>query len=77
MESTGDRLYLLCQWVIANRKHESAFDVIDYALKLTLKTTEYAPNAKLFKELSFALPYITDKQKVQEIIYILTVKNKI
>jgi len=76
LEDTSERLYLLCQWVRANSKNEGAFDVIDYALKLIWETTAYAPNAKIFKDLSLALPYIDDLEKVKHIIDILDSQKK-
>ena len=71
LENTGERLYLLCQWVISNREHEDAYNVIDYALKLAFRTTAYAPNAKMFRDLASALPYIIDGEKVKSILAIL------
>ncbi len=71
LENTADRLYLLCQWVISHKEHQDALKVIDYALNILLKTATYAPNAKIFKDLSSALPFMDDHEKTKHIIYIL------
>jgi hypothetical protein len=68
IEGTSDRLFFLCHWTVVNNSRDDAIDVINYALNLTLKTTAYAPNAKIYRQLAVALPNISDKERVKYFI---------
>lgn len=71
LENISDRLYFLCKWVKVNRRKKDTFNVVDYALNLILKTTSYAPNAKIFRDLASSLSFIEDEEKARYIISIL------
>jgi hypothetical protein len=59
---TSNRLLLLRQWCVANRRREDAAQVMDYALKLALRATEYSANARVFRELAEPLPFVADEK---------------
>jgi len=65
LENASDQLYMLRQWTKINWEREDTFEVIDYALKLAMKTTAYAPNATVYRELASPLPYVRDIDKVK------------
>ena len=71
MERASEQLYLLRSWVMKNRKSPDAADVVDYGLKIAITTTDYAPNARDYRELSAPLPYITDSEKKKRLISII------
>lgn len=58
LERVEDRLLLLRQWTKVNRERADAADVVFAGLELAVKTTEYAPNARVFRELAMPLPYL-------------------
>ncbi len=66
----ADRIFLLRQWTTVNHKRSDAYEVVDYALSLIIKTTSYCPNAQDFKDLAMPLPHISDPEKVKELIVI-------
>ena len=61
LESKTDALMLLRQWLKVNRNTPDAHVVMDYAINLTISTTNYSPNATDFKDIAAPLPFITDK----------------
>ena len=68
MNTTEDRLYLLRQWAVDNRERSDAPDVAEYALDLSIKTTSYAPNARVLRELAAPLPFIKDKDRARRLV---------
>lgn len=68
LESTSDKLFLLANWASNNKKIEGAENVIEYGLNLAVSTTEYAPNAKIYKDLASQLPYIEDYEVISKIV---------
>lgn len=68
IEGAGQQLFLLRQWTSTNRTRNDCFEVVNYALNLTIKTTEYSPNGKILRELAMPLPYIKEINKAQLLV---------
>jgi len=68
LESVSDRLYLLGQWAIQNREREDAAQIVDFALDLAIRTTEYAPNARVFREIATPLPFIDEESSLKRLV---------
>ena len=66
--NVSDQMYLFCQWTLANRDRQDAEEVIRHALQTALKAAGYSPNAKVFRELAVALPYINDAERAKPLI---------
>lgn len=66
--NVSDQLYMLRQWAKTNPEREDTLKVVDYGLKLAIKTTEYLPNARILRELATPLPSGSDIEKVQELV---------
>lgn len=71
LESTGDKLYLLQHWMIANRTRQNASDVLEYGLRLAIQATSYTATAKVYRELALCLPHISDPARRSELIELL------
>jgi len=56
------------QWLKQNRHSDDSIEVVDYALKLAIRTSTYSPNASVLLDLSTPLPYIKDKEAVRVLI---------
>jgi len=67
-ENAADRVFALCAWATKNQKREDAGGVVEYALNTILKTSTYAANAKVYRELAQPLIYIPDISKTKSII---------
>jgi hypothetical protein len=68
LESTTDRLYILRKWAMNNRERSDAADVVDYALKLAIKTTPFTFNASVLRELAAPLPFILDENNARHLV---------
>lgn len=68
LDAVGDRLFLLRLWTMKNREREDAVKVVDYALNVLIKTTEYPPSARDYREIASPLPHIQEKGKAQELV---------
>lgn len=68
LEGTSERLYLLRRWALQNRERNDALDVVEYALKLAITTTEYAPNARVLRELATPLAYASDGPRLRKLV---------
>lgn len=71
LEHVSDQLYVLRNWSVANRTREDATLVFEYAIKRSIQTTGYAPNALVFRQLAAPLPYTKDIQKVTYFLSVL------
>jgi hypothetical protein len=68
LPSAVDRLFLLRQWALhADSSHEVA-DVLQYALNLAIRTTEYTPHAAHLRELATPLPFVADHDRARELV---------
>jgi len=63
-----ERLFILRQWAKENPFHEHAGQVVEYAVNLALRTTDYTPKARDLREIATPLPHIKDCKRVQCII---------
>lgn len=68
LESTSDKLFLLANWASSNIILEGAHEVIEYAMKIAVSTTEYAPNAKVYNDLATQLPFIDDSNLANKLV---------
>lgn len=60
LDSPGDRIFLLRHWCRHTDSPASAAPIIDYAVYLSIRTTEYTPTARDYRDLAEPLPYIDD-----------------
>ncbi|MEQ2528862.1 hypothetical protein WMO40_19480 [Bacillaceae bacterium CLA-AA-H227] len=67
-ESVSDQIYILSNWCATISNKEGIEEVILYALNITVKKSEYAPNAGIYRKLSTALSNIKTSNKLQEIV---------
>jgi len=63
LEKSGEKLFVLKKMVDEIPNLEDSFELIEYALKLAITSTQYSPNAGLYRSLSQAIPKITSKEK--------------
>jgi hypothetical protein len=62
------KLALLRQWALHARNQPDTAAIIEHALTLGIKTTEYSPNATHLRELATPLPQINDSVAVFKLI---------
>jgi len=67
-ENVGDRLYMLRLWTQTNRERTDALEVVDFALRLIIQTTSYAPNAKVFREIATPLPFGQNQERLSHLV---------
>lgn len=77
LDNTSDKIQILRMWTRANRRREDAISVVEYALKLVIKTGTYVPNATVFLELSVPLPFVQDHDKSKHLIGILDSQRQV
>lgn len=58
IERTADALYLVSRWCVKHGDTAGAEQVVHYALKRALKTSEYVPNALILRRLASPVPKI-------------------
>ena len=63
LESTGLQLHLLRSWLLKNRERSDVVQVIDYSLNILIKTTDYIPTIRDYREIASPLPHLKDKEK--------------
>ena len=68
LDNAGDRIFLLRLWCANTRKPEDAADIVNYAVHLAIRTTEYTPTARDFRDFAMPLPSITDVSKLSTFI---------
>jgi len=66
IESTRNGLYLIPQWAQHNRDSSNAFEIIEYALELGIKTTELTIDARHLRELAEAPPLVKEPEQIQD-----------
>ena len=67
-ESTSDQIYFLSNWCETTANREEIEEVIEYSLNLTVKTTEYAPNAGVYRKFSTPIPFLAPSEKVKQLV---------
>jgi hypothetical protein len=68
VESIKDRLFLIRQWALHNRDSANAFEIIEYALELGIKTTELTIDARHLRELAQALPLVKKPEQTKALV---------
>lgn len=68
VEPVKNRLSLIRQWAQHNRDASNAFEIIEYALELGIKTTELTIDARHLRELAQALPLVKKPEQIQALI---------
>ncbi len=68
VELIKDRLFLIRQWAVHNRDARSAFQMLQYALDLGIRTTELTVDARHMRELAQALSLVGDVGQAQSLI---------
>jgi hypothetical protein len=68
LDNIDDKLRLLRLWLISNKKNDDAFQIVEYALELAIKTSDYVPDAKVLREIAAPLPYIKDCHKSKQLL---------
>ena len=68
LESAGDRIFLLRQWCMRTSRAIQSAPIIDYAVHLAIRTTEYTPTARDFMDLAMPLPRVEDVDKLSALI---------
>lgn len=71
MERASEQLYLLRSWVTKNREALDVADVVEFGLQVAIASTDYAPNARDFRELATPLPYIENIERRKHLISII------
>ncbi len=56
-----DQVYVLRQWMLANRSRKDAPEVLEQALKIAIQATDYSMTAQHLREIATGLPYIDDQ----------------
>jgi hypothetical protein len=72
-----DQLFLLRHWAEHTKHPEGAGDLIEYALQLAIKTTEYTPVATDLRQLATPLPFVTDPTHLRSIVGIFDTQKSI
>ena len=68
LERASDRLFLYSLWTTENREREDALDVVESALNTAISTAEYAPNARVFRQLAMPLPFAADAARALALV---------
>jgi hypothetical protein len=74
IEKTADKLMLARIWLQENRKKTDAEELLSHAISLLIKTTDYSPNAAVYRDLAFPLPFIASEKNRKAMI--LTFENQ-
>lgn len=68
MDSPKDKMYLLRQWTSIIRKRADIAEVVDFALKLAIRTREYTATARDYLQLATPLRYIEDTHQLATLV---------
>jgi hypothetical protein len=71
LDSAVEKMFLLRQWALDNKRRDDACDVIDFALQFAVKTTRHAFNARDYREIVSPLPFISDSTTAKKFVSIL------
>jgi hypothetical protein len=67
-EKPSDRIYVMRIWASQNRRKPDAGQIIAHAIETIIKTTEYSPNAKVYRELAMPLPFLPDNDVAKALV---------
>ncbi len=68
LESRADQLFLLQEWTENTRQPETAGDIIEHALRLAIRSTEYTPLATHLCQLATPLPFLANVDQRRSLI---------
>ena len=68
LSSPSDKIFLLREWCKKARETDKAAAVIDYAVHLAIRTTEYSPTATDLRDLASPLPGIKDANLLRPLL---------
>ncbi len=71
LEDSKDQLFLLRVWADHTKQPERAGDIIEYALRLAVKTADYTPVATDLRQLARPLPLLGDTEQMRRLVGIL------
>jgi hypothetical protein len=60
LDNVGDKLYMLRRWAVSNHARPDAYDVINHAVNLAIRTNEYASTARVFREIASPVPSVAE-----------------
>lgn len=76
IENAGDQLFLLREWCARCKNPESAAAVVDYAVHLAIRTTEYLPSASDLKAFSEPIPRLSSTDDIASLITSLDLQKE-
>ena len=76
LEKTGEKLFFIKTYIDGLTSFEYSFDLVEYALKLAITSTDYSPNAGLYRILSKAIKGISSSDKRESLIGYIDGQNK-
>ncbi len=68
IEAASDKLYVLRKWAIEHAARKDAVHVARYGLRTVVKSTRYAPNARVLRELSMPLLHTKDSSTARSLV---------
>lgn len=68
LASPKDQIYLLRQWAESHSRAADGRPLIEYALDMIVKTTEYTPNASVLRRLAEPLPFLEKNYAVSVLV---------
>lgn len=68
LSTASDQVFVLRSWAQRNREAHDALDVVEQALRLIVRTTDYAPNARVLRELATPLVYANDVIRLKKLV---------
>jgi len=67
-ENPMDRIFVMRVWAADNRRKGDAHQMVSHALDMIIQTTEFAPNAKVYRELAMPMPYIQSFETAKALV---------
>ncbi len=67
-ENAADRIYVMRIWTATNRQKKDAAAVVEHAFDTIIKATNFAANAKIYRELAMPLPYVPSAEIARKLI---------
>ncbi len=65
---SNHRSYILRQWIMANREHIDALDVVEYALDHMISDTAASTTLRDLRQIAVALPYAKDHERLRRLV---------
>ncbi len=68
LSSTRDQIFILRRWASINRERSDAWEVIDFALKRIIASSDFSPNAGVYRDLAEPIPYVASESIVRRLV---------